>query len=379
MKNIVLDTNIIYQEGLTSGRMKVLEKLVADQLIVIHVPEIVKREFITKRVSEITEAFTSIQSNLKTILRKVGSVGSFKDQSVSLEAAVLVLIPDVEKHVAEEFNKWVEQLAVKVLDFNPVQIENVLDDYFVGRGAFKSQKNREDFPDSMIHHSICNLVGEVGELYVVLSDGAFKRGIKEDENITTLNSLNELFKLEDIDQHLSNELLNEYFVGASFSESLRNYLSEEKDLIEYIYIPDCIVNTELIGINLYAAELNFPNSKDITELTITDFYPISETEFTADIAFRTDATLHYVSDYRSYLVLEKDASRNVSMDSMNGEGMCDLYELVITQYSGKINLSFVEPQMVDTIESIMQNIIKDDSPVSIVLDIDTACLIEINA
>jgi predicted nucleic acid-binding protein len=81
MKNIVLDTSILYQEGLASGRMKVLAKLVANELITVYVPEIVKREFITKRISEITEAITNIQSNLKTILRKVDRVGSFKDQS----------------------------------------------------------------------------------------------------------------------------------------------------------------------------------------------------------------------------------------------------------------------------------------------------------
>lgn len=71
MKNIVLDTNILHQEGLSSGRMKVLAKLVDDELVTIHIPDIVKREFITKRSSEITDAIHTIQSNLKTIHRKV--------------------------------------------------------------------------------------------------------------------------------------------------------------------------------------------------------------------------------------------------------------------------------------------------------------------
>jgi hypothetical protein len=291
----------------------------------------------------------------------------------------LALKQDVEKNVEGEFSEWMTLVNAKILDFDPAKIENVLDDYFVGCGAFKSQKNREDFPDSMIHHSICKLVGEVGVLYVILSDGAFNRGIKGQENITTLKSLNELLNLEDIKQYLSNEQLNEYFVGVGFSKSLCNYLSKQKELIEHIYIPDGVENTELIGIKLYAAELNFPDPERISELTITNFYPISETEFTAEVTFRTNASLHYVSDYGSYLELERDSSRDVDMDSMNGEGMCDLYEHVLTQYVGKVSLSFIESQTVETIKPIMQNLVHDDTPVSIVLDVDMARLIEIVA
>ncbi|WP_206191803.1 hypothetical protein, partial [Shewanella carassii] len=69
MKNIVLDTNILYQEGLSSGRMKVLAKLVDAELIAVYIPEIVKREFITKRAggsphnSGLPEVLTSLRNS----------------------------------------------------------------------------------------------------------------------------------------------------------------------------------------------------------------------------------------------------------------------------------------------------------------------------
>ena len=374
MKNIVIDTNILHQEGLTSGRMKILAKLVAEKLITIHVPEIVKREFITKRVSEITDAIISIQSNLKTISRKTENNGEFKDKIISLESSLPSLKQDVEKQVINEFNEWVKTLSVNILQFNPNHIHNVLDDYFVGSGAFKLLKNRDDFPDSMIHHTISSLAEELGELYVVLSDGAFKRGIKEQENIITLNSLNDLLKLEEIDKHISSQQLNKYFIGSEFSTYLLAYFKEEKDIIEQIYFEDDIENSEFIGVNFYNAQLNFPSHEYITELKLSNFYQISGTEFTAEISFNTFATLSYVSDYGTFLELDKDSSRNVEMSSMNGEGWCELLESVLTQYRGSINLSFSEEQTLEAINVIMQNMTQDDSPLSITLDIDSACL-----
>lgn len=282
----------------------------------------------------------------------------------------------VGESVETELNNWVSHLRAKIINFEPTQIQNVLDDYFIGSGAFKSQKNREDFPDSMIHHSICRLVNEVGELHVILSDGAFKRGISGQENIVTLNSLNDLLSLDGIKQHIESELLNEYFAGTQFANSLKHYLNEQKEIVENIYISEDIDNTNIIGIKLYGAELNFPSPEDISELTIQNFYAISDSEFTADISFQTNATMHYVRDYGSYLEISRDSSRDIDLDSMNGEGMCDLIENVLTQYSGNIYLSFEDPQTIETVEPIMQNLVSDDAPVTIVIDIEMANLLK---
>jgi hypothetical protein len=378
MKNIVLDTNILHQESLSSGRMKILSQLTANDLVTVYIPEIVKREFITKRISEISEAIGNIQSNLKTVLRKVDSESTFKDSTKALEAHTTTLMESVQESVEGEFDGWIKLLNAKIVSFEPVKIHEVLDDYFIGRGAFKSQKHREDFPDSIIHHSICNLVSEVGEIYVILTDGAFKRGIKGQKEIIAMNSLNDLFKLKEIEQHLASTKLQEYFEGDLFSESLCGYLRNQKEIIEHIYIEDGIENTNLLGIRPYATELNFPSPENITELMIVNFYPISETEFTAEISFKTSASLHFVSDYGNYREIAMNASRIIDMDSMNGDGMCDLYEAVYAQYSGNVYFSFTTPQSVETIEAILRH--KNDyTSVLITLDIDTASLIELVA
>jgi hypothetical protein len=379
MKNIVLDTNILHKESLNSGRMQILYQLTADSLVTVYIPEIVKREFITKRISEISESIASIQSSLKTILRKVDSDSSFKESTKSLGVQTASLMESVKESVESEFEDWITLLNGNILNFEPNQINDVLDDYFIGRGAFKSQKNREDFPDSIIHHSICNLVNEVGEIYVILNDGAFKKEIAGQENIIAMNSLIDLFKLKDIEQHLASRKLQEYqeyFEGDLFLESLNEYFNNQKEIIEQIYIEDGIGNINLLGIKTYAAELNYPNPEDITELVISNFYTISETEFTAEISFKTSVGLAYVCEYGDFREISMDTSRDITMSSMNGDGMCDLEEVVLARYVGNINLSFTSPQSVKSIEGILRNN-KDFTSISITLDIDTASIIEL--
>ncbi|MCA3928935.1 PIN domain-containing protein [Vibrio vulnificus] len=379
MKNIVLDTNILYQEGLSSGRMKVLAKLVDAELIAVYIPEIVKREFITKRVSEIGDEVKKIQGSLKNILRKTDSEGDFKERTNVLHTTVTELNQNIKGSVDNEFSDWVASVHATIIDFDPAKINCVLDDYFSGSGAFKSLKNREDFPDSMIHHSICQLVENIGETYVILADGAFKRGIQTKENVVTLNSLSDLLNLEDINEFLASEQLRDYFISDGFSRELINYLAAEKSKIEEIYISGAIENTALLNVKNYGAELNFPSPNDISDMEVSDFYVISDSEFTADISFKTLASLHYVSDYGSYLELTRDSSRTVEMDSMNGDGMCDLLEFVFVQYSGKLNLTFAEPQTADVIDATIQNLVNDDTAVSVDLDIDSAHILSIVA
>lgn len=379
MKQIVLDTNIIYQQGLNSGLMKILEKLVSEKLVTVHVPEIVKREFITKRVSELINSFNNVESSFTTIMRKVENDGPFKKQSASLQQLVLELKEGIEKQVTDDFDTWLDMVSANILVFSPAKISNVLDDYFTGKGAFKKQKSREDFPDSMILHSICSLVDEVGEVYVVLSDGAFKKGIKEYKSITSLNSLNDVFNLHDVKEFLFNEQLSDYFIGSEFSENLTTYFRKEEDLIHQIYIEDCVTNTEILGDNIYSTELNFPDSKSIKDLSISNFYQISEMEYTADITFTANATLHYITGYGSYLNMQKDTSRDIDIDSMNGDGMCDLYEYGLVKYSGNVNLSFSDKQTLDTIASSMSALVQDNSLIDITLEIDDASLISVKS
>ncbi len=49
MYNVVLDTNILHEEGLNSAGMGVVNRLVNNGIVNLHIPELVIKEFSTKK------------------------------------------------------------------------------------------------------------------------------------------------------------------------------------------------------------------------------------------------------------------------------------------------------------------------------------------
>jgi len=376
MINLILDTNILHQEGLNSGRMQVLKKLINNEMVKLFIPEIVKREFTTKRASEITNALNSMKGNISKLQNRIDFENGLKKSSQEIEKELTKLKAIVEESVEAEFQTWVDELRVTILIFNPEQIDSVLNDYFNGSGVFKSLKNREDLPDSMIHHTIKQLVVDIGEVHLTLIDGTFKKNMKKDQNVKVYDSLDEFFTIDTIETFLSNEQFEQYFNSEKLATRLMNYLQTQGELISHIYIPDgAVENIEQVGIRIFNAEINYPDAAAINDLSISNFYVISDTEFTADVSFTSHASLHFISDYGSYLELEREKEREIDMDSMNGEGICDLYESYIAKFQGIISFNFDEKYELEQIESLFDNLTSNDSNLSISLDIESARLL----
>lgn len=377
MINLVLDTNILHQEGTGSGRMRVLTSLADAGIVKVYIPEIVKREFCTKRISSIQEQLGKVLNHFKNVHKKIELECAVKTSLSSIEAETRGVLESVESNVNEEISTWEKALAVEILPFIAEDISIVLDDYFNGAGAFKSIKNRDDIPDSMIHKSVIRLAERVDKLCLVIKDGTLKKCMVDHPKIEVFESLSDFFQLRPIAEHIYNDHLKTYFEGTDFSSLLCQYLVTRKEVIDDIYVPDGnVFNTDIIGIEVYNAEVNFPSSERIRDVHITNFYSISKKEFTAEISFVTSAPVHYISDYGSYLELERYSSRDVDMDSMNGEGICDLYETFQAKFVGRIEFSLSEELDFKQIISLTKNLCGIESKINISLDIETAELMD---
>lgn len=376
MINLILDTNILHQEGLDSGRMQVLKKLINNEMVKLFIPEIVKREFTTKRASEITNALNSMQGNIKKLQNRIDFDNALTSSSQEIGTELNKLRAVVEESVEIEFQTWVDELKVTVSRFNPEHIDSVLDDYFSGSGVFRSLKHREDLPDSMIHQTIKQLIAELGEVHLTLIDGAFKKHMKKEQSVKVFDSLDDFFTIDAIEGLVTNEQFEQYFNSKELATLLTSYLRTQSELISNIYIPDgSVENTEQVGIRVFNAEINWPDETTIDNLSISSFYVISETKFTATISFTSQAPLHFVSDYGSYLELERDEDRAVDMDSMNGEGICDLYESYNVEFEGVITLNYDEAYSLEQIKALFNNLASNDRFISIELDIESASLL----
>ena len=228
MINLVLDTNILHQEGIDSGRMKVLRTLTDSGIVKVYIPEIVKREFCTKRISSVKELLEKAIYNFKGAHKKVESECEIKATLTSIEAETRGVLDSVELGVNDEFSNWEKAFGVEILPFIPEDISIVLDDYFKGAGAFRSIKNRDDIPDSMIHTSICRLAERVDQVSLVIKDGTFKKCMDNHPKVEVFESLSDFFQLQEIADQISKGHLKTYFEGRNFSTLLCRYLVTKK-------------------------------------------------------------------------------------------------------------------------------------------------------
>lgn len=343
MIHLVLDTNILHQEGLNSGKMQILKKLTDSDHVKVYIPEIVKNEFITKRVSEIKDSLNKSISSLKDLDRKIEINKDIKDTIKITEKTIKSLLDHTPETVSGEYDTWKKEYKVRTLFFSNEKMNNVMNDYFSGSGVFTAIKSRKDIPDAMIHTQIEELAETLDEVTVLIKDGAFKKCLESNDKIKSYNSLTEFFKIDAVEALKSKiqavEDIIEHIKSSDYSEALKDYFIENEEIINEIYISDGgVENTQLLCSRLYAAEINFPWGSDVEDIKIENVFSLTTEKYIADISFTTKAAVHFVTDYGSYLEIDKN--RSVDMDSMNGDGMCDLYEFYTANFSGRIEIQF---------------------------------------
>lgn len=355
MKHIILDTNILHQEGLSSGGMRLLGKLANDNIIKIYIPEIVKREFITKRITEIELSLEAITKSLLQIDKKVECENKIKLDVVDFKSNIQNISSNVELHVNDDFDSWAKNYDVKIINFNPNCMVSVIDDYFTGKGAFRKLKSREDFPDSIIHKAIIELASNVNEVYVVVNDNGLKHALNESENVKIFTSIKELIGIDDLVGHVTNAKYAEILTSDISSDFIRRYLLIEQKILTDLYFDEAsIFNVAILSDYVIGVEVNGLIPQRIRSLSITDCKAISEKIFIADITVVADSFVHYVSDYGTYLEHQRDDNRIIDLDSMNGDGICDLHEVITVKLYGEVTFSFKDDVGVEDLKEIIK-------------------------
>lgn len=85
MISLLLDTNILHQEGLSSGNMQMLHRLVNASHVEVFVPEIVKKEFISRRIMEAREKLKDAQNSLSAVGKKYLKRVMFRQKQMKLK------------------------------------------------------------------------------------------------------------------------------------------------------------------------------------------------------------------------------------------------------------------------------------------------------
>lgn len=384
MIEVVLDTNILHQEGLNSGRMQVLKRLIDVEFVRIHIPEIVKKEFISKKIHTTSDLMIKAANNLKTINSNFEKSDDFKIELQKIETDIRTKIEDIKNQIIFEYESWESDFRVNKLQFEPEDIESVMDDYFLGQGVYRSIKSREDIPDAMINTSIDRLILEVGDINVLIKDSTFKKHLTNNLSVTVYDGLSDFLKTQTIEA-LTNKVMvvdnvKDYFESIEANLVLTNYFRELDEDISLIYVEDeGLLNKDILADRVYSAQVNYPLSSNIENLKIDSLYALTAEKFVGDISFETDATVHFISDYRTYLDIQNDKNRNVDIDSMNGDGLCDLYESYKVRYSGQVEIILADSFEKSVVEVLMKSIKNNVGAISINFNMELCELLIVDA
>lgn len=381
MITLLLDTNILHQEGLASGNMQLLRRLVDATHVEIFIPELVKKEFLTRRVMESKDKLKDAQNSLSALGKKVSRTSEAQVKVNEAQSYIKEIEAIIEEVIYQDFSKWENDLSVNILPFNPEVMAVVLDEYFSGEGVYRKPKSREDIPDAIINKSIEALISEKHEITVAIKDGAFKKHLSKDHRIFVVDSLDEFLNLESNNNKISEldslsaktgEVVN-YFSSQVFNTLLLSYLSKSSSEVEDIYLEEgAITIKDELEVDTFGERINFPQASTVQNLVIEDVNHLSSTSYSLKISFEAKATLNYCAYYQGYMYIEEDTYRDVSMDSMNGDGICDLSELFNFKFQGHIEIVFQEDLDVEALKTHSRYLGSDGNPVTAVMDIDKA-------
>ncbi|MGK0271987.1 MAG: hypothetical protein ACI88H_002653 [Cocleimonas sp.] len=189
MLKVLLDTNILHEEGLLSTRVQRIQRLIKSNDLKLIIPEIVINEFKSKRVEDANADMIKIQSSLDNLQRKNITL---KD-SFPIRQAINFISSSI-KSTNDSVDVWMEENNVSIYKISNTSIDELFDSYFSGTGAFRGKKKREDIPDAVIYDGIVKISKDT-KLIVVVKDGVLLSAISKLENVEPYSSLSELLEL----------------------------------------------------------------------------------------------------------------------------------------------------------------------------------------
>lgn len=381
MSNLVLDTNILHQEGLHSHNMQLLMRLSSEGHVNIYIPELVKREYLSKKISESIGKIQDAQHKVLYITKKIKRESSLQTHALEAQRNLRNIESILETEITREFDSWVANYNIVVIPIDNTCLNSVIDDYFLGQGVYRKEKSREDIPDAIINSSIMTLLHEKFTLTIILKDGAFKSHLSTIRGITIHDSVNEFIareenkaKLDELDSLYEKvDSIKECLSSDNISTTIRDYLIANRTDVEDIYLEDeQITSLENLEITTFGQNINYPEPESIGDFNISNIAWLTEGTFSFEVEFSTIATINYGAYYGEYIEIEEDFERETSLDSMNGDGACDISEVRSMKFTGYLQLHIDGDLDPDNINTHINTIGEDHNPIQISLDIEYA-------
>jgi hypothetical protein len=313
--NVVLDTNIFHQGGLFSRDMQLLGRLASADQVAIHVPRLVKREYVSKFDAESSSALQGMRDKLGEILRKMQRANPVHDDLVQVQTTLNSVMERFGAAVEQDFEVWRETAKVRILEFDPVHLDAVFDHYFAGSGVFRKPKHREDLPDAFINACIEALLAISRPVDVVIKDGRFRQHLEKLDGVNVYDGLDiylqaphiiEQLKLLDA-QSERTETLKHLFGSQDFQQHITAFLRSSDDVFAEIHLED----DDILGLDMLAVAgasnpaLYFIEASSLEEVRYGRVNKISEDHFSVEVFFIAEASIDYLVGPDAYRKLAR--------------------------------------------------------------------------
>ena len=340
---ILLDTNILHQEGLQSSRFQVLQRLLKSNAICLVIPEMVLMEYKSKRQDLAENELKKLNSALDNLNRK-----SFLDKDKIIVRQFTSFVSSSIKEADRFVDAWIEENQVVVPLIKDTSIDDIFKSYFSGTGAFRNKKQREDIPDAVILDAIEKLAKE-DELFVVAKDGALIDAIKDIDNVVLFKDLTEVIEIPQLKATLDElnaserkvtsiiETLSTFDSCYEISQYLiDNYLVEvegfyDEDFVELPY--------DLRDIDLTEHEVHVRNLKEV--LVDSPRY-LGNGKFAYVLSAECEAELSFYCGNEAYESLSYQYRKVLSKSEVEGLSNVKVTGSVEVIFKGVVELSSIE-------------------------------------
>lgn len=315
MIHIVADTTVYRNDPKRErAAFKALARLAQGKHVTLHIPEIVRREFLSQEEQFLQENAKAIENALHNLTKRpMDPKGGAHLKKVADASADFA--KKLEPSASKEFDAWAKSIHAKDPPIAPAHGAQVMDAYFTGAPPFKQKKNRNDIPDSFVWQAIQDLAKVHKPLYVVSGDGGILGPLQGNAAFVPFASLDDLITSVPIQA-----LLQKHYASANLS-ALLALLPGQIGYLEK--------NIESSLVDELAGKI-VGDIDDDSEPTITGVYSPEDLEVDPDEAIdhgsglavvpfklKVECTIEFCIDKSAYYRMDEEDSKRISVSPLN--------------------------------------------------------------
>jgi hypothetical protein len=286
----------------------------------LHVPYVVKHEFLGQRKKEIQAQIKAIKVAAKEILSESAHETIVEYAEFCLQQGLEVKAK-LADYVDEEFSVWLAE--GKAIDYDVAAHHGgqALKDYFDGAPPYKEIKNRNDIPDSFVWQTALDLRKEHNPLHVVVNDGAIYKAAVKAEGMLVYNELQQFTDSAECRSALLE--LEDEIVGANL-ERAGALLREEKDVLRG-FVEVGIVNA-MAGKTVRDSSIPDDNGEAMVSMVgapddlTFDFDNVEyygDTELGIPFTTEVECLMNYAIFKADYFTMDDSETKGMSISDLN--------------------------------------------------------------